>query len=60
MLSLSERLRYIKLRGNLIRQGDEWVWIAAPDCQCAIREVKDKSRWVVVDWTFDMLKEIKL
>lgn len=60
MLSLSERLRYIKLRGNLIRQGDEWVWIAAPDTRCEIRELRNKSRFAVVEYVYDILKGIRM
>jgi len=59
MLSLSERLRYIKLRGNLIRQGDEWVWVAAPDCDCEVRELRSESKFTVVELVYDILKGIR-
>lgn len=59
MRPLSEKLRYILLRGNLIKQGDEWVWIAAPDTRCEIRELRAKSKWDVIEWVYDALKGIR-
>ena len=49
MRPLSEKLRYILLRGNLIKQGDEWVWIAAPDTRCVVREMRCGSKWQLVE-----------
>ena len=59
MRPLSEKLRYILLRGNLIKQGDEWVWIAAPDVKCEVREIRSQSKWDVVGWVYDALKGIR-
>ena len=59
MRPLSERLRYVLLRGNLIKQGDEWVWIAAPDTECVVREMRAKSKWDVIEWVYDALKGIR-
>ena len=59
MRPLSERLRYVLLRGNLIKQGDEWVWIAAPDCKSEVRELRAKSKWDVIEWVYDALKGIR-
>ena len=56
----SEQLRYILLRGNLIKQENEWVWIAAPDCKCEIRELRNKSKWVIVEWAYCALMGIKI
>ena len=42
MRPLRERLRYVLLRGNLIKQGNEWVWVAAPDTECVVREIRAK------------------
>ena len=60
MRPLSEKLRYILLRGNLIKQGDELVWIAAPDTRCEIRELRNKSRFAVVEYVYDILKGIRI
>lgn len=56
----SEKLRYVQHRGNLIKQGEEWVWIAAPDVRCEVRELRNRSRWTVIEWVYDALKGIKL
>ena len=40
MRPLSERLRYIQLKGHLYF-GD-WVWVAAPDTECVVREIRAK------------------
>ena len=60
MRPLSERLRYITLRGSLIKQGDEWVWIAAPDVKTEVREMRCKSKWDLVWLVYDILKGIRL
>ena len=60
MRPLSEKLRYILLRGHLCREGNEWIWTAAPDCACEVRELKGESRWLVVEVVYDMLKGIRL
>lgn len=60
MRPLSEKLRYILLRGNLRREGNEWIWTAAPDTDCEVRELKGESRWLVVEVVYDMLKGIRL
>ena len=60
MRPLSERLRYVLLRGSLIKQGEEWVWIAAPDVKCEVRELRNKSRFAVVEYVYDILKGIRI
>ena len=60
MRPLSERLRYILLRGNLIKQGNEWVWVAAPDVKCEVRELRSESKFTVVELVYDILKGIKI
>ncbi len=49
MRPLRERLRYVLLRGNLIKQGNEWVWVAAPDTECVVREMRCGSKWQLVE-----------
>ena len=60
MRPLRERLRYIELRGTLRQDGNEWVWIAAPDTRCEIRELRNKSRFAVVEYVYDILKGIRI
>ena len=60
MRPINERLRYILLRGNLLKSGDEWVWIAAPDVRCEVRELRNKSKFVVVEYVYDALRGIKI
>jgi hypothetical protein len=60
MRPLNERLRYVLLRGSLIKQGDEWVWIAAPDVKCEVRELRNESKWVVVEFAYDALRGIRI
>ena len=42
MRPLSERLRYIQLKGHLYFGDKEWVWVAAPDTECVVREIRAK------------------
>ena len=60
MRPISERLKYIQLRGSLIKQGDEWVWIAAPDVRCEVRELRHESKFTVVELVYDILRGIKI
>ncbi len=59
MRPLSERLRYIQLKGHLYFGDKEWVWVAAPDTRCEIRELRAKSKWDVIEWVYDALKGIR-
>lgn len=60
MRPISERLRYIELRGTLRHDGKEWVWVAAPDVKCEVRELRSQSKWDIVEWAYDILKGIKI
>ena len=60
MRPLSERLRYIQLKGHLYFGDKEWVWVAAPDTRCEIRELRNKSRFAVVEYVYDILKGIRI
>lgn len=60
MCPLSERLRYIELRGTLRYDGKEWVWVAAPDVKCEVRELRSQSKWDIVEWAYDILRGIKI
>lgn len=55
----AEKLRYVLLRGKLIRSGDEWIWTAAPDKECLIRTMQHKSRWIIIEFIYDTLKDAK-
>ncbi len=59
MRPLSERLRYIQLKGHLYFDDKEWVWVAAPDVKCEVREIRSQSKWDVVEWVYDALKGIR-
>ena len=58
MRPLSERLRYIQLKGHLYFGDKEWVWIAAPDTRCVVREMRCGSKWQLVEQIYDLLKGI--
>ena len=58
MRPLRERLRYIELRGTLRQDGSEWVWVAAPDTECVVREMRCGSKWQLVEQIYDLLKGI--
>jgi hypothetical protein len=60
MRPLRERLRYIELRGTLRQDGSEWVWVAAPDTKCEVRELRSESKFTVVELVYDILKGIKI
>jgi len=55
----AEKLRFVLNRGKLIRSGDEWIWTAAPDKECLIRTMKHKSRWTIIEYIFDILRDEK-
>lgn len=55
MRPLSERLRYILLRGTLRHDGKEWIWVAAPDTNCMVRELRCNSKWILVERVYDLL-----
>jgi hypothetical protein len=60
MRPLSERLRYIQLKGHLYFGDKEWVWVAAPDVKCEVRELRSESKFTVVELVYDILKGIKI
>lgn len=60
MRPLSERMRYIELHGTLRHDGREWVWVAAPDVKCEVRELRCGSRWQLVEVVYDLLKGIRI
>jgi hypothetical protein len=58
MLSLSERLRYVLLRGKLVKEGDEWVYYSFPGEDLVV--MRDKSKWVIVEMIYDLRKGIRI
>ena len=58
MRPLSERLRYIQLKGHLYFGDKEWIWVAAPDTECIVREMRCSSKWQLVEQIYDLLKGI--
>jgi len=53
----AEKLRFVLNRGKLIRSGDEWIWTAAPDKECIIRTMCSPSRWDLVEFLYDKIRE---
>lgn len=55
-----EKLRYILRYGKLVREGDEWLWLATPDCKSEIREMRCKSKWDLTEKLYDLMKGIRI
>lgn len=56
MRPLPEKIRYIKARGKFYREGDQWIWQAAPDVVCEVRELRGLSMVQVAELAYDVLK----
>jgi hypothetical protein len=59
MMTPAEKLRFVLNRGKLIKSGDEWIWTAAPDVKCYIRELREKSKWTIIEYIYDILRDEK-
>lgn len=56
-MTLAEKLRFVLLYGKISKVDGEWVWTAAPDRNCVIREMQSKSKWQIVETIYYNLKE---
>lgn len=56
MRPLPEKIRYIKARGKFYREAGEWIWQAAPDVNCEVRELRGASMVQVAEMAYDVLK----
>jgi hypothetical protein len=56
----SEKLRFVLLYGKIVKVDGEWTWIAAPDKECLIRTMKHKSRWTIIEYIFDILRDAEI
>ena len=52
----TEKLRFVLRYGRISKADNEWLWTAAPDNECLIRTMKHKSRWTIVEYIFDILR----
>jgi hypothetical protein len=55
----SEKPRFVLLYGKIAKVDGEWLWTAAPDKECLIRTMKHKSKWTIIEYIFDILKDEK-
>ena len=46
------------MKGHLYFGDKEWVWVAAPDTECVVREMRCGSKWQLVEQIYDLLKGI--
>ena len=45
------------LYGRIAKIDGLWQWSAAPDKECAIRQMRSPSRWDLVFFLYDKIKE---
>ena len=43
------------MKGHLYFGDKEWVWVAAPDTDCIVREMRCNSKWTLVERVYDLL-----
>lgn len=59
MRPLTEKIRYIKARGKFYREANQWIWQAAPDVNCEVRELRGASMVQVAEMAYDVLKGVR-
>jgi hypothetical protein len=53
----TEKLRFVLLHGRIAKVDGEWLWTAAPDKECLIRTMKHKSRWTIIEYIYDIIRD---
>lgn len=55
----TEKLRFVSLYGHISKVDNLWQWSAAPDRECVIRTMRSPSRWDLIEFIYDQIKDSK-
>ena len=53
----TEKLRFVLLYGHIAKIDGLWQWSAAPDKECIIRMMRSPSKWDLIEYLHDVIRE---